>query len=88
VKESTVEQYLKKRIRELGGVCVKLNSKKGISDRLVILPGNRIEFVELKTPIGELSEAQKLWNKRLESLGCVIKVINSKEGVDNLYKEK
>ena len=48
--EKQVEQYLVKQVKTLGGLSLKLTSLIGIPDRLVLLPGSRLVFIELKRP--------------------------------------
>ena len=54
VKESVVETELVKRVRAIGGICEKTRviGRRGLLDRVVVLPGNRVVFVELKRPVG------------------------------------
>lgn len=69
VKEKTVERALVNAAQAAGGYAIKLTNTLGIPDRLVILPGGKIGFAELKTPIGKLSGAQNMWKVRIEKLG-------------------
>lgn len=50
--ESKIEAYLRQRVKDLGGIAYKFTSpgNSGVPDRLVLLPGNRTVFVELKAP--------------------------------------
>lgn len=82
--EKNIEAYLTKQITKLGGVCVKLQGTKGLPDRLCILPGNQIFFVELKTKTGRTSKIQEYTIRKLKNLDCQVFIINSKEGVDYL----
>lgn len=52
MRESTIEAYLRDRVKELGGKAYKFVSpgNDGVPDRLVCLPGGRAVFVELKAP--------------------------------------
>ena len=52
--EDSVETYLCKRVREHGGDTRKLQwvGRRGAGDRLVVFPGARLYFVELKRPKG------------------------------------
>lgn len=89
ILERDVEAYLKKRVEGLGGKCYKIPAtfEEGIPDRLVILPGNWIAFVELKRPKGgKLSEMQKYKHKQLRSLGCQVFVIKNYAEVDEMLK--
>lgn len=70
--ERDIEKKLRKGIAELGGVAYKFVSpgNDGVPDRIVILPGGRIIFVELKTETGRLSGRQNVQLERLNGLGC------------------
>lgn len=48
--ESKHEAELRKAVTAAGGLCFKLPASlyRGISDRLVLLPGGRVWFIELK----------------------------------------
>ena len=50
--ESQIEQYFCRKVKELGGLALKLSpaGTAGMPDRLVLLPGRRIVFVEFKAP--------------------------------------
>ncbi|GHU77032.1 hypothetical protein AGMMS49992_23820 [Clostridia bacterium] len=75
--ESMVEKTLRNYVEKAGGLCIKLppTAKAGIPDRLVILPGGRIIFVEVKRDYGSLSRSQVECHRQLESLGCEVKVL-------------
>lgn len=92
MKEAPVEQHLVTVVRELlGGVAVKLNpfGYVGIPDRLVLAPGPLLAFVELKRPKGgALSKKQGLWHRRLRDWGFEVKVLNTKEKIDEWARSK
>ena len=69
--EKEVESYLVKRVKALGGVAYKFTSPahRGVSDRVVVLPGGAVWFVELKTETGRLSPLQDLFRKEINGLG-------------------
>lgn len=68
--ESALETFFRTEIRKLGGMAIKLvPTSKGIPDRLVVLPGKRHYFVELKAEQGRTSAAQQLWHDRLGDIG-------------------
>lgn len=87
MRESTIENYLVRRIKALGGIADKFTSpgKRSVPDRLVILPGNEIIFVELKAPGKKPTPNQMKDHERRRALGCVVLVIDSKEGVDDAF---
>lgn len=48
-------------------------------DRIVLLPGGRAVFVELKRPGGVTSQHQLRWISRLRALGFTAEVVKSVE---------
>lgn len=52
MREKTIEAKLVKNVRSMGGLALKFSSPgfDGVPDRLLLLPGGRIAFVELKAP--------------------------------------
>lgn len=72
MKESDIEKYLVQGVKAVGGRAYKFVSpgSSGVPDRLVVLPGGRIEFVELKTETGRLSKLQQHQIRQLNALGC------------------
>lgn len=52
MREKTVEQKLVKAVRAAGGICPKWIAPgfDGLPDRIVLLPGGRMGFVEVKAP--------------------------------------
>ena len=81
--ESEIEKRLVKLVREAGGRAYKFVSpgNVGVPDRIVILPGGRIWFVELKTETGRISPAQERQLETLKGLGANVFVLR---GVDGL----
>lgn len=87
--ESKVENYLVRRIEELGLVCVKFvpEQRPGMPDRLVLLKGTRVVWVELKTDGGRLSELQRYRHAELRKLGHEVAVLWNKDQVDEFVDE-
>lgn len=71
MRESALEEKLRKAVEAAGGRCIKLNPLwyRGIPDRLILLPGARVFFVELKAKGGRASRFQKAWRTFLRGLG-------------------
>lgn len=86
MRESEVEAHLVKRVKEAGGMAYKFVSpgRRNVPDRMVVFPGGRVFFVELKAPRKELRSGQARERSRLESLGCTVEVARTKEQVDDL----
>ncbi len=60
-----------------GGEFIKFvsPSTRGVPDRIAILPGGRIIFVELKKDGGRISPIQKRMHKKLRKLGADVRVV-------------
>lgn len=88
-REKQLEKYLRLRIEEHGGACLKFVSpgQDGVPDRVVVMPGGRVYFVELKTQTGKLSRIQKYQLKRLINLHQICSVIYGKEGVKAFLRD-
>lgn len=83
MRETKVEAHFTRRVKGLGGWAIKLiPAIRGIPDRLAILPGGRIIFVELKAPDGTVKVHQSIVHRRLASLGSPVAVLPTLEAVD------
>lgn len=89
MQEKSVEQYLIRRVNELGGRAYKFVSpgNSGVPDRLVCLPGGRACFVELKAPGKKPRPLQVAAQEQLRKLGFTVKTIDSKEQVDEFCEK-
>lgn len=70
--EKDIEQKLRVMVERHGGLCLKwvCPGWAGVPDRIVLLPGGRVVFVELKRPKGgQLSKLQLWWADKLRQLG-------------------
>lgn len=75
--ESDIERRLGREIKKLGGLYYKFTSPglPGVPDRLLVLPGGRVIFVELKTEVGRLSNIQKYIISEMRQRGADVRVI-------------
>jgi len=89
VRERNIEAYLRDQVRKAGGTAYKWVSpgNNGVPDRIVVMPGGRVKFVELKAPGKKPTQLQQVQHERLRALGFDVRVIDSCEGVDDLIKE-
>lgn len=85
--ESTTEDYLRGQVKLYGGMAIKLlaGSLTGLPDRLILLPGGILFFVELKSEGKKPRKKQLSIHKRLRALGFIVLVIDKKEQVDELF---
>ena len=88
MKESQIETRLRQGVKALGGRAYKFVSpgNTGVPDRLVVLPGGRILFVELKTDTGKLSPMQIRQIDSLRSRGVPVRVLYGMEAVEEFLK--
>ena len=85
--ERDIERALVGMVKRHGGLCLKwvCPGWSGVPDRIILLPGGRIIFVELKRPKGgEVRELQKWWHRKLNALGFLCWVIFNREDIDKL----
>ena len=86
VRESSIENYFCKQVRQLGGQAYKFTSpnRRAVPDRLIVLPYVAPMFVECKAPGKTLTPAQVRECDSLKKLGQSVFVISSKEQADYL----
>lgn len=86
MSEKELERKIKKRIEDWGGLCLKWVSPgfTGVPDRIAVLPGGRIIFIEVKRPGREngLSPRQERVIGQLRALGCTVLVVNKEADLD------
>lgn len=82
-RENQIEAKLRKKVKELGGRAYKFVSpgNAGVPDRLVVLPGGKIGFAEIKRPGGTARKLQKKQIEFLNKLDCYTMVIDSDEDI-------
>lgn len=86
MKEKDLEAWCRKKVIAAGGHMLKWVSPgtRGVPDRIVLLPGGYVAFVEFKTPNGRMSSLQDVWQRRLSSLGFRAYVIDDKKTFEAL----
>ena len=84
MRESKIERALVDAVKKQGGIAFKFTSQtmNGIPDRLVLLPGGQIGFVELKAPGKQLRLLQKKRKAQLEVLGFPVFVVDRPEQIE------
>lgn len=89
--EKNTEAYLRDEVKALGGRSYKWVSPgcSGVPDRIVILPGGRIVFVELKSEGKTSTDQQKKRQAELRALGCTVHAdIDTKAKVRELLQKE
>lgn len=85
--EGYVENYLVKKAKEKGFLCLKFTSPgtRGVPDRIVVGHGKTI-FIETKSKTGTPSELQKLRIKQLRDHGAEVYIASSREQIDQILE--
>jgi len=88
MKEKTIEQKLIQAVKAAGGNAPKLTCPgfAGMPDRLVLLPGGRIAFVEVKRPGGKLRALQESRHDLLRRLGFRVYVLDDAGQIGEILK--
>ena len=89
LRESAIERKLVTEVKKRGGLAVKFVSPglDGVPDRLVLLPGGKVAFVELKAPGKKMRPLQQKRAKQLATLGFRVYCIDGKEMIGGVLDE-
>ncbi len=87
-RESDAEALLCKEIRKRGGMPYKFVSpgNDGVPDRLLLMPGGKVIFVEMKTEAGKLRPRQKIQIERIRERGFIVEAVHGKQEVRDFLK--
>ena len=80
-RERDIEGYMRLKLKQQGALFLKWISpgNSGVPDRIAILPGGKVYFIELKKD-GEAPRKLQVWQQnRLRRLGCDVRTV---EGMD------
>lgn len=86
ISETDVERQLTEGITALGGKCLKFTTPNytGVPDRIILLPGGRVAFAELKRPGEKERRRQELVQTKFRTLGFT--VFSSVDSADKINK--
>ena len=89
MRESFIEEKLTKAVKQNGGVCWKFTSPgtDGVPDRIVLMPGGKIAFVEVKAPGKKLRALQIRRKRQLERVGFSVYCLDSLEQICPILDE-
>lgn len=89
MRENEIERQLFLAVKKMGGMAVKFVSPglDGVPDRIVLLRGRKMAFVELKAPGKRLRALQEKRKKQLEALGFPVYVIDGVEQIGGVLDE-
>lgn len=89
MREKSIESKLAAEVRKHGGLAPKFVSPglDGVPDRLILLPGGKAAFAELKAPGKTLRPLQAVRKRQLEKLGFRVFVVDSTEQIGGVLDE-
>ena len=72
--EKSIEKKLADAVKKRGGLAPKFVSPglDGMPDRIVLMPGGRLAFVEVKAPGKKLRPLQEARHRKLRELGFTV----------------
>lgn len=84
--EKVFERELSKFVEESGGMAVKLLPQfiKGLPDRMFLLPGGVVVFVEFKSAGKKPTKIQSYIHVKIQSLGFLVYVVDSVESYEEV----
>ena len=89
MREKQIEQKLVKATKNMGGIAPKFVSPSfdGMPDRIVLLPGGHIGFVEVKAPGEKPRPLQLSRHGLLRRLGFKVYVLDEEQQIGGLLDE-
>ena len=89
VREKDVEYRLASEVKRRGGICPKWVSPgfDGVPDRIVLLPGGRVAFVEVKAKGKKPRPLQTARHRLLRSLGFHVFVLDDADDIGKILDE-
>lgn len=89
MNEKFIEKKLVEAVKKKGGLAPKFVSPglDGVPDRIVLLPGGHIAFVELKSPGKMMRPLQIRRKKQLESIGFKVYLIDGADQIGGVIDE-
>lgn len=89
MREKVIEQKLVRAVKASGGICPKLTcpGMAGMPDRLVLLPGGRLGFVEVKAPGQHPHPLQLSRHRLLRRLGFRVYVLDQPDQIGGVIDD-
>lgn len=89
MREKNIESRLAKEVKRRGGICPKWVAPgfDGAPDRIVLLPGGKCGFVEVKSPGQEARPLQQSRHALLRRLGFKVYVLDGTEKIGGIIDD-
>lgn len=89
MREKNIEQKFREAVKNAGGLALKFTSPgwDGMPDRLALLPGGRMAFVEVKAPGKKPRPLQLARHRTLRQLGFRVYVLDDEKQIGGIIDE-
>lgn len=89
MREKTIEQKFRAAVKAVGGLALKFTSPgfDGVPDRLALLPGGKMAFVEVKAPREKPRPLQLARHRLLRRLGFRVYVLDEESQIGGIVDE-
>lgn len=89
MREKTIEKKLSDEVKKRGGLAPKFTSPgfDGMPDRIVLMPGGHMAFVEVKAPGKAPRPLQKARHRMLRQLGFTVYVLDDESEIGGILDE-
>lgn len=90
MRERDIEKKLVREVRRMGGEAYKWTSpgNDGVPDRIVMFPGGRVVFVELKADGGALRPVQRIQIEKIRKLGQSVEVVKGRLELERFLRRE
>jgi hypothetical protein len=87
-RERVVEGALRRAVEARGGLCLKFSSpgRRGVPDRIVLLPGAPAAFVEVKRPGQRPTALQRYRAEEMRGAGALVHTLDRIEAIPGLLR--
>ena len=89
MNEKLIEKKLREGVKKLGGIALKFSSQSytGMPDRIILMPGGKTRFAELKTTGKKATAIQERNLEMLSGMGFEACVVDDQESLDLLLTD-
>jgi hypothetical protein len=86
MREKDIEHKLLTEVKAHGGVCWKFTSPgtAGVPDRIILMPGGKIAFVEVKAPGEKPRRLQLVRHRLLRKLGFRVYILDHPDQIGGM----
>lgn len=89
MREKALEHKFVMKVKHIGGLALKFTSPgfDGVPDRIVLLPGGKMAFVEVKAPREKPRPLQLARHRLLRQLGFRVYVLDEESQIGGIVDE-